>query len=206
MQLIQGRDLSSLIHRDTQNEILVLENAISKQVVDYLRSIYTKYPWRIEQACVTNSQAESDPSPDLRQSKYIRITKDETEFKDIFHNMEKAMFEINEMNYNFDISGITEDIKIIGYGPGDFFNWHYDNMAYHVSTRKLNFSIQLSDSDEYEDGDLEFFLFDIKNRFPASRKIGTMICYPAYLPHRATRIKSGQRLALVGHVNGNAFR
>jgi hypothetical protein len=190
--------------RDTTKDLLVIPNFINQEVVESLKEIYFLYPWRREKSYVSSGN-DGNKYSNIRSGEFIRITPDEQEFSELFFNMEKRIREINDSQYQFDISGIHEDIKVISYKDGDRFDWHYDIVGISTSNRKINFSIQLSDSDEYEEGDLEFFLVDIKHN-PATRKAGTLICYPSYLPHRASAVKSGQRLVLVGHVNGNAFR
>jgi len=76
------------------------------------------------------------------------------------------------------------------------------------STRKISYSIQLTDSNEYEGGDLMFW--PVTKEAPEMKRIrrqkGSIILFPSYMCHAVTPITKGVRNALVGWVNGNAFR
>ena len=74
------------------------------------------------------------------------------------------------------------------------------------STRKISYSIQLSDEDEYEGGDLVIFPDDITDEEKLSfRRKGTIILFPSYRAHCVTPVTKGTRNAIVGWVHGNAF-
>lgn len=101
----------------------------------------------------------------------------------------------------YDLSFI-EYYEIKAYQVGDSFGEHIDthgapNMA---EERKLNLTIQLSDSDSYEGGDL----YIRKHR--ATRNIGSGIFFPPYVLHKVTEITSGTRYCLIGHAWGSLNR
>ena len=76
-----------------------------------------------------------------------------------------------------------------------------------VFERKLSFTLQLSDSDEYTGGDLEFTEFnDADEQFKKDmRKKGTVIVFPSFLQHRVTEVTEVQRHALVGWREGKQW-
>jgi PKHD-type hydroxylase len=110
----------------------------------------------------------------------------------------------NEMKYNFDLSGFMniDSPMLMKYSKKDHYDWHIDVGA-GLSNRKLSFTIQLTDSDEYEGGDIEFL--GIKTKTEEFRKKGTIVIFPSFIPHRVTPIKKGVRHAIVGWVHGNSF-
>jgi PKHD-type hydroxylase len=164
---------------------------------------FYKYAKWLQQDSKVTSDKDNVLIHDIRKSKYVRC------FPDIF---EEEVYEIYSMMYEYtnhlfnidlwDISDRKEDVKVVEYRKGHYFDWHYDFLSNQTKTRKINFSIQLSDSEDYEGGDLEFFQLDI----PYNRRIGSIIIYPAFFPHRVTKITKGIRYSLVGHLNGPQFR
>lgn len=110
----------------------------------------------------------------------------------------------NTMKYNFELSGFMnyDSPMIVKYEGKDHYDWHLD-VGKDYSNRKLSFVIQLSDSDEYEGGDLEFMGMITKTE--QFRKKGTIIIFPSFLGHRITPIKKGIRYSVVGWVHGPTF-
>ena len=110
----------------------------------------------------------------------------------------------NKMKYSFDLSGFMnyDSPMVIKYKNKDHYDWHID-VGKDYSNRKLSFIIQLSDSDEYEGGDIEFLGMITKTE--EFRKKGTIIIFPSFLGHRITPIKKGVRHAIVGWVHGPTF-
>jgi PKHD-type hydroxylase len=105
--------------------------------------------------------------------------------------------------YRFDISGFEETILLSRYQVGDGFDWHTDAAEKETSTRKLSFSVQLSEPADYEGGALEFMP---RGEIPFSRDRGTIIVFPSYLCHRAARVTRGVRSSLVTWAIGPTFR
>ena len=65
-------------------------------------------------------------------------------------------------------------------------------------------TIQLSDADAYEGGDLQFM---INNKIVnAPREKGTIIIFPSFVMHRVTPITKGTRQSIVGWVSGPPYR
>ena len=183
--------------------IYVIENKISEDECKFLIKFYKYASWLRQEAKVTNQGGDKNIFSDIRKSEYIRF------FSSYFPNEVGYIYKMiyqecqNFFNYNLlPVEQMHEDIKIIKYRKGDFFDWHYDCFNSMTKTRKINFTIQLSDESEYEGGDLEFFKLDITR----NKKRGTLILYPAYLAHRITMITKGKRYAMVGHLNGPEFR
>ena len=71
--------------------------------------------------------------------------------------------------------------------------------------RKLSFSLQLSDPDQYTGGELEFLDNSGKTMF-APKQRGTMVVFDSRLKHRVRRVKSGLRKSIVGWVVGPRWK
>ena len=73
-----------------------------------------------------------------------------------------------------------------------------------VYSRKLSFTIQLSDDKDYVGGDVEFIGTKVDTK--AFRQKGVCIIYPSFLPHRVSKVTKGTRHAIVGWIHGPTFR
>lgn len=119
----------------------------------------------------------------------------------VFNNLEAAITQVNNDIYQYEVQGFHEAIQLMQYGKDDFYDWHMDSGNLQFSKRKLSFSVQLTDEDEYEGGELEFF----KNGI-APKKKGTLIIFPSFMYHRVLPVTKGLRRALVGWVTGNPLK
>ncbi|MFT7073376.1 MAG: PKHD-type hydroxylase [Patiriisocius sp.] len=65
-------------------------------------------------------------------------------------------------------------------------------------------TIQLSDPNDYEGGDLRFMIN--KEIVNAPKEKGTIIIFPSFIMHRVTPITKGTRQSIVGWVSGPPYR
>ena len=119
----------------------------------------------------------------------------------------------NKDNFLYDISDIENDlIQYTQYNKGDFYKWHTDMDICDINepdqlVRKLSFTLQLTNEDEYTGGNLEFADFDDSTyRFSVPKSRGTVIVFDSRVPHRVTPVESGIRKSLVGWVVGKRWR
>ena len=105
--------------------------------------------------------------------------------------------------FPFDYTQNEPELNFIRYTDGEFFDWHLDMSPNGSMRRKLSFSIQLTPDAEYDGGDLEFFP---EVRLPSARKVGSVIVFPPFVPHRVTPVSRGTRYALVGWLYGPPFK
>ena len=119
----------------------------------------------------------------------------------------------NKDNFLYDISHIEHDmIQYTQYNKGDYYNWHTDMDICDINepdqlVRKLSFTLQLTNDDEYTGGNLEFADFDDSTqRFSVPKSRGTVIVFDSRTPHRVTPVESGIRKSLVGWVVGKRWR
>jgi len=71
--------------------------------------------------------------------------------------------------------------------------------------RKLSFSLQLSDPDEYEGGNVQL-IDETGATYVAPRKRGTMILFDSRTQHRVLKVESGVRKSLVGWAVGPRWK
>jgi PKHD-type hydroxylase len=105
--------------------------------------------------------------------------------------------------YMFEIEGMADRLMYCEYGQGNHFGWHVDCAEPPTHTRKISITVQLSDATEYSGGVLEFAHF---GEVPESRRVGTAVAFPAYLPHRVLAVTTGTRRSLVIWAHGPMLR
>ncbi|MBM3481745.1 MAG: 2OG-Fe(II) oxygenase [Alphaproteobacteria bacterium] len=120
----------------------------------------------------------------------------------------RVISEVNSSYWQFELSGLAYDDMpyLMRYtGPRqDKYDWHIDMGRFHSASRKLSFSLQLTDGAEYDGGDLEFF--NAAADRATFRKAGTMVIFPSYWMHRILPLTRGQRDVMVGWVHGPSYR
>ena len=84
----------------------------------------------------------------------------------------------NKTNYGYDLSGGLDGgtIQYSQYGPGNHYTWHTDVSPPDNALRKLSFTLQLSDEDEYEGDELQF-ITPTRESFTAPKAKGTLISF-----------------------------
>ena len=133
----------------------------------------------------------------------------------------------NEHLFQYDITGVYyNNIHHLTYTDGHFHGWHIDNngcdnIAYEPPcsrtavivpkqyTRKLSFTLQLSDPEDYTGGELEIEVNssdDPKKTITLDKERGVLGIFDPRTRHRINPIKSGTRKALVGWAIGPRWR
>lgn len=121
----------------------------------------------------------------------------------------KIIDKINEVNIkNFDLQlKFVEDLQFSEYTEEKrgFYSKHRDcglkkSLDNYVDIRKLSFTIQLTDENEYEGGELIFYLDDKEKKAPKSK--GTIVFFESDILHEVTPVTKGVRHSLVSWVQG----
>ena len=177
-----------------------LEGFLGEQEVNSVTQLWD--PDKMQAAFV---HGETGPSQqdDFRRSNLIFLNP-EPQLMWLYERLGRAAVENNNYRYHFDLLGFHESLQLAKYDQQDHFDWHMDFGVGMNSSRKLSLSVQLSDGDSYEGGDLQFM---INNQvYNAPRVKGTLVLFPSYLMHRVTPITAGVRMSIVGWVTGPPFR
>ncbi|MEM7172919.1 MAG: 2OG-Fe(II) oxygenase [Pseudomonadota bacterium] len=129
---------------------------------------------------------------------------DKPEHQWIFQRAMDVVKQVNATTYRMDLVGFTERLQVTRYDEGHFQDWHMDFGPGRFSIRKLTFTIQLSDQQDYEGGELEILANPDPFAFPKSQ--GAMILFPTYVVHRVKPVIRGTRFSLVGWIGGPHIR
>jgi len=122
----------------------------------------------------------------------------------IFERIAGLAIKANTEMWNFDIWDFQDDLQYTSYyGNGGHYDWHAD-LGVGISNRKLSVVLQLSDSDEYEGGDLQMNTGGSILNVP--RQKGLICFFPSFVLHRVTPLSSGLRRSLVTWLCGANLR
>jgi PKHD-type hydroxylase len=122
-------------------------------------------------------------------------------------------------NFEYDWS---ENVQFTIYNKNQHYDWHCDtfinpydspnNLNYHNKIRKLSVTVSLSDSKEYEGGELEFDFRNSRNGKPVLKTCtgilpkGSLVVFPSFVYHRVKPVTKGTRLSLVIWNIGYPFK
>ena len=126
-------------------------------------------------------------------------------FPELIRKVYDTVAPINARTNKFDIDSIKE-MNMLKYGIGGKYDWHQDVIYRCPKERKFTFIIQLSDSNEYEGGDLEFYENNLGHDPDECREKGSMVVFSSFLYHRITPLTKGNRYSIVGWVFGPPWK
>lgn len=126
----------------------------------------------------------------------------------LFDKMIDLIGNINEHYFKFDLNQF-EPLQFTSYDSSrkEFYGQHMDcsmGIPHATASRKLSITLQLSDSSDYEGGDL--LLYQSREPAIAPKKKGQLVVFPSYVLHEVTPVTSGTRYSLVTWVHGPMFR
>lgn len=180
-------------------EPIFFDNCFSEDEINSILDLQNKFELKSSQI---TSQKDLE---NYRVSDNFWIPK-EVDYKWIYDKLTYYIRIANE-KYNFDLSLIKDDIQFSVYSYKDqgHYEWHDDILVDDIETmRKLSISVQLSDENDYEGGNLELIV--PPNTIIAPKKKGTIIVFPSFLVHRVTPVTKGKRISLVLWIDGPHFR
>jgi PKHD-type hydroxylase len=137
----------------------------------------------------------------------------------------------NVQNFRYDLTGIDgQSVQYTIYDKGEFYNWHCDQgvASYYKPesnqkhgfedvllkdklsvdaelVRKLSFSLQLSEDEDYKGGELQI-MDESDGIYEVPKKKGLLVCFDSRARHRVNKVTSGRRKSLVGWVVGPRWR
>ena len=140
---------------------------------------------------------------DVRQSKICWLySSDDLEW--VFRKITDIVLNLNDRFFQFDIFGLNEGLQFTNYkAPSDKYGQHIDRICQGV-IRKLSLSIQLTDPEEYEGGEL--CLYEDEKGEQMKKEQGTLILFPSFILHEVKPITKGERNSLVSWVTGKQFK
>jgi PKHD-type hydroxylase len=126
----------------------------------------------------------------------------------IYERLMGLALDVNYDYWKFNLHHVQDSIQYTEY-EADYsghYHWHMDLGPHPISHRKISMIVQLSDSSEYEGGEVEINNGDFEKPLVASKFKGDVIIFPSYLMHRVKPVTKGFRKSLVLWVGGATFR
>jgi PKHD-type hydroxylase len=122
----------------------------------------------------------------------------------VFRRVTDIVLNLNERFFQFDLFGLNEGFQFTNYeAPSGKYGKHVDR-GMNMPVRKLSISIQLTNPDEYEGGEL--YLYDADKGNLMDKTQGTLILFPSYVLHEVMPVTKGERNSLVTWVTGKQFK
>lgn len=186
-------------YNDPQN-YYYFQNGFSKEELDKIYRDVANIPFQTA-TTVGNPDGESE----IRRSSIKWIPQGEN-WNWLYEKLMNMAIEANGI-WGFDLISAPEQIQYTEYygDKSGHYGWHQDIGPGMLSLRKISITVQLSDSYEYEGGDLQIFggEGDIQT---APRGAGVVFIFPSYMMHRVTPVKSGIRRSFVLWLGGSHYK
>ena len=187
----------------------VVDQPLNEELVKYIRDLGDDYmeklgaiPGRVgynEDTRVVKERRDAD-------TQWLKFPWEDGRTAPIYEALTEIVQQTNALHWQYDLTDYFDKFHYIRYeAPTGHFQWHRDSGdQWRRPQRKLSFAVTLSELDEYEGGDFQFF--DGDEITVARRKPGDVIVFPSYLQHRVTPVTKGVRRSLVGWAAGPKFR
>ena len=183
----------------------------------YTRSLKKEECEQIIDHCIKNYHPEiasiGGNGPETIISSYRSCSLRRIDYSDheIVRKIVFYILDSNSYNFKFNINYLLdEELNFLDYNKTDQdkYDWHEDYVFFEEKNtcRKLTCIIQLTDKNDYEGCDLEFFKSGKTVKSHELREQGTVIIFPSFVPHRITPITKGTRHSLVSWWSGPAFK
>ena len=174
----------------------VINEAFTQEELEWINNLQGWYPF--QQATVVGN------NNDIRKSDIKWMNPDERSFW-VYEKITQFAQIANNKLWKFNLSSVIDSIQYtVYYEGGGHYDWHVDIGPSTINHRKVSCTIQLSDPDEYEGGDLEIWT---GGEFKTiERKQGCAILFPSFLMHRITPVTKGIRRSLVLWMGGDSYK
>lgn len=152
--------------------------------------------------------------PDSNQDKKVRSSQikwvpKNKEWEWLYDKLMAMIVQANVALWDFNLYTAIDDIQYTEYHAANdgHYGWHQDIGPGSLSTRKISITVQLSDSSEYEGGDLEYWRGGhIDSVEKAPRGKGVVFIFPSFMMHRVSPITKGIRRSFVLWVGGEHYK
>ena len=185
---------------DSQNYFYYKEG-FSKDELKKISKNIKNLPWHIA------STAAGDK--DTNRKSNIKWIPQNSDWFWLYEKLANMAIEANNSLWKFDLHQIPEQIQYTEYhAPAGHYDWHADIGPRELSLRKVSITVQLSEPDDYEGGDLELFRGGSMNGpfIQAERNAGCVFLFPSYMMHRVTPVTRGTRKSFVLWLGGGHYK
>lgn len=177
------------------------KEGFSKNEIDFIIDSVKTLPF---QEAAVAAETEGEQLHKVRKSE-IKWIPQNPHFKWIYERLAKLIIEANETLWQFDLTGIMDNIQFTVYHEGGgHYDWHLDIGPRELSWRKVSLTIQMSEDQDYEGGELEFMRGASPIKAPRGK--GVVVVFPSYLLHRVTPVTKGTRKSMVLWVGGGRYK
>jgi len=176
------------------------EQGFSKEELELIESSVSEIPW---QKAVAVGGGE-----DIRDSRIKWVPQNE-QWRWLYKKLCDMAIQANDALWKFDLNQIPEQIQYTEYNaPSGHYDWHVDIGPGVLSCRKISITVQLSEPDEYEGGELQLFRGGSSDgpHTEALKKAGCVFIFPSYLMHRVKPITDGTRKSFVLWLGGGHYK
>ena len=149
---------------------------------------------------------------DLNVYAYNDLEQDVIDFnnetRSLFDELYEIILDVNmKKGWHFDINPVDKLHRFfydIGRDRNDahFDVYHMDWNPQQIPFRKISMSVQLSDSEDYDGGDLKLMYGFKEHTIP--KKKGTIAIWPSFILHKVEPVTRGRRTSLVGWYEGDS--
>ena len=157
----------------------------------------------------------TEVNPDIRHAEVTFLQRRDPTFSHVFQAIDYCVNEANDEWFGVDYN--REGARSLQFSVyradsdkgGHYYHAHQDTLLVsgdRPTQRKLSITVQLSDPDDYEGGDL--LMHHVAAHPPADviRRRGTVLVFPSLVMHEVTRVTRGTRYSLVGWYLGPGWR
>lgn len=185
------------------------QNALTKEEVDKVIALASELPESERATTIGSGDGGS-----VRSSMIKWIPTHNSTWNWLYERMMKLSVEANAELWKFDLRTALESIQYTEYYASEngHYDWHQDIGPGELpSKRKVSITIQLSESDDYEGGDLMICTGSngsgkLDNNEICPRGKGVGVLFPSYMMHRVSPVTKGTRKSLVLWVGGGHYR
>ncbi len=194
---------SYLFEKNTQNvdpqNYYWFNNGFSKDELNLIKKGVDNIPF--ERASFVSGDDDS-----VRTSS-IKWIPQSQEWDWVYTKLMNMAVEANDALWKFNLISAPESIQYTEYYDynNGHYTWHQDIGPGILSTRKGSSTVQLSDPNEYEGGDLEIWGGG-EHLMKPDRGQGNVVIFPSYMMHRITKVTKGTRTSFVLWVGGEHYK
>ena len=188
-----------------KDDVCYWEGFLSDDDINYILS---RPEWHDQKAAQVGYGGEGQVNQEKRRTNIGWMGVDKNN-QHIWEKITNAVWSANRQFFQFDLTGCYELAQLGSYTQHDqgHYDWHTDTSLAGSNTpfRKLSMCLMLSDTSEFEGGELQvkYGSDDIRT---VEQKRGRAWFFPSWTLHRVTPVTRGIRRSLVLWVGGPGFK
>lgn len=189
------------------------QNGLSQDEVTQIINLASELPTQRATTIGSDGQQHEGNDPNGVRSSMIKWIPQNENWDWLYKRMMEWAKEANDALWHFDLISAPEAIQYTEYYATEngHYDWHQDIGSGDLpSRRKVSITVQLSDTDEYDGGELQITSGgDTSDDWGAQtcpRGRGVAVLFPSYMMHRVSPVTKGTRRSLVLWVGGAHYK